>query len=142
MAKYTTTVRSPWSADKAFAYVADLENLAEWDPGVASSEQTTGDGPAVDAVYKVAASGATLHYKVTAYDEPTLVGMRATSKLFDSIDAITFTKTADGCEVTYEAELKLNGALGVFDFGLGLMFNYIGGKAANGLAKALDGEIV
>ncbi len=142
MAKYTTTVRSPWTVDKAFDYIADLENLAEWDPGVSSSEQTEGNGPEVGAVYKVKASGATLNYKVTDYVAGKRIGMRATSKLLDSIDEISFADTASGCEVTYDAELRLNGPLSVLDFGLGLAFNYIGGRAATGLADALDGEIV
>ncbi len=44
--------------------------------------------------------------------------------------------------VTYDAELKLNGLLGLADPLLGLSFNRIGDRAATGLVRALDGKKV
>jgi hypothetical protein len=41
MARFTTHIRSPLSADQAFAYMADLTNFAEWDPGVITSTRVT-----------------------------------------------------------------------------------------------------
>jgi len=38
MARYAVHVRSPKPADEAFAYMADLSNFAEWDPGVEHAE--------------------------------------------------------------------------------------------------------
>ena len=47
-----------------------------------------------------------------------------------------------GSVVTYDAELRLNGPLAVFDLGLRLVFDRIGDRAAAGLRRALQGEAV
>ena len=57
MARYKTTVRSPWTADKAFEYMADLRNFAEWDPGVSASKIVEGGAPGLDAAYDVKVTG-------------------------------------------------------------------------------------
>lgn len=44
MARYITTVRTRRSVADAFAYMADLRNFAEWDPGVRKVVQVDGDG--------------------------------------------------------------------------------------------------
>lgn len=40
MTRYQTKLRTPLSAEQAFAYMADLRNFAEWDPGVRRVTQT------------------------------------------------------------------------------------------------------
>lgn len=140
MAHYVTTIRTPKSADDAFAYMADLENFAEWDPGVSVAEQITGDGPGLGAEYKVKASGATLVYKVLDYDAPDRLVAEAKTTFFRSYDVITVVEHLDGCDVTYDATLELNGPLGLADFALGFFFDRIGDKAAAGMVDVLDGE--
>lgn len=140
MAHYVTTIRTEKSADEAFAYMADLENFAEWDPGVSLAEQVAGDGPGLGAEYRVKASGAELVYKVLEYDAPTRLVAEAKTTFFRSYDIIEVTERDGGCDVTYDATLELNGLLSIADFGLGLFFGRIGDKAAAGMVKALDGE--
>ena len=60
----------------------------------------------------------------------------------DSSNAITVEADRDGSIVTYDAELKLKGLLGLSDPLLGLTFNQIGDRAAAGLIDALTGERV
>ena len=43
MARFVTSVKTSLSQQEAFDYMTDLRNLAEWDPGVSSSE-IVGDG--------------------------------------------------------------------------------------------------
>ena len=62
--------------------------------------------------------------------------------MLTSLDRITVAPTADGSVVTYDAELTLNGALGFADPLVGLVFDRIGERAADGLVKALDGHEV
>ena len=57
MARYVVTVRSPQSPNEAFAYMADLRNFAEWDPGVVAVEQVEGDGAGPDSVFDVTVDG-------------------------------------------------------------------------------------
>ena len=146
MARYSTTVRSPMSPTEAFAYMADLRNFAHWDPGVTTVSQVTGDGAGSEAVFDVEVKSVggttTLQYATTRYDEPRSVQVEARSSLLTSIDRIDVVPDGDGSLVTYDAELRLNGPLGLFDLGLRLLFRRIGDRAAAGLERALDGERV
>lgn len=146
MARYVARVRTPTSSAEAFAYMADLANFAEWDPGVEKAEQVQGDGPGLDAAFDVGVKGIgrslSLRYHVTSYDPPQKVVARAESRLLTSLDTITVTDDGDGSIVTYDAELKFNGLLGLADPLLGLSFKRIGDKAAAGLVRVLEGEKV
>lgn len=140
MARYTTTIASPWSAQKAFDYMADLRNFEAWDPGVKKSTMTTGTEPGVGTEYKVTVGLTDLTYVTEEYDAPTRTVAEAKSAVLRSYDIIEVTETADGCEVFYDARLTLNGVLGLADPLLGIAFGRIGDKAAAGMARALDGK--
>lgn len=148
MAHYVVHVRSPRPPAEAFAYMADLTNFAEWDPGVERAEQVEGDGPGTDAAFDIAVKGIgrplVLRYHITEYDPPAQVVARAKSTLLTSLDTITVrpdgSGDGSGSVVTYDAVLTLNGPLGLADFLLGLAFERIGDRAARGLIRALDGE--
>lgn len=146
MARYSTTVRTPRPPDEAFAYMADLRNFALWDPGVTRVTQVHGEGggptSVFDVVVKSVGGGTTLQYVTTRYDEPRFVQVEARSSLLTSIDRIDVVPDGEGSVVTYDAELRLNGPLGVFDLGLKPVFKRIGDRAAAGLERALGGERV
>jgi len=146
MARYVVHVRSPKPPVESFAYMADLSNFAEWDPGVVKVEQIEGDGAGPDSVFDVAVKGIrgpmTLRYHTTAFDPPGSIVARAQSRLLTSLDTITVVGDGTGSVVTYDAELTLNGPLRVADPLLGLSFKKIGDRAATGLIGALDGERV
>ncbi len=57
MARYLVRIRSPKSPAEAFAYMANLTNFAEWDPGVTRVEQMKGEGPGQSAEYDVTVKG-------------------------------------------------------------------------------------
>lgn len=139
MARYTTTIASPWPAQKAFDYIADLRNFAEWDPGVKKSVLTSGDEPGVGATYDVTVGPTTLTYVTREFDTPHRTVAEADSTVLHSYDIIEVTPTDDGCEVFYDARLTLNGPLGLADPLLKLAFDRIGDRAAAGMARALDG---
>ncbi|MFK7918417.1 MAG: SRPBCC family protein [Ilumatobacter sp.] len=145
MARYIVRVRTPKSPAEAFSYMADLRNFAEWDPGVARVKQIDGDGAGLDASFdvdvKVPGRPLTLRYRTTAFDdESTRMTAYAKSVMFSSEDVITVEADDEGTIVTYDAELKLNGLLALWDPILKLSFNRIGDRAANGLITALAGE--
>ena len=126
--------------------MADLATYAEWDPGVQNGEQVVGEGPGRDAAFDVTVKGIggslTLRYRTTDYDPPTTIVARAHSRLLTSLDTVTVREHPVGSVVTYDAELTLNGPLGLADPLLGLGFKRIGDRAAVGLIAALDGERV
>ena len=107
-----TRVRSPWPPERAFAYMADLRNFAEWDPGVKASRQVEGK-----------------QFVATAE-----------SSTLTSVDTVSVVAEGDGSIVTYDAELTLNGILSLGDIFLRLAFRRIGDRAAAGMRKALEGE--
>lgn len=143
MARYVTSVRSPKHPEEAFAYMADLRNFAEWDPGVVAVDQRIGDGGGPDAEFAVKVKAVpgpmTLVYQTLDHQEPHRVLVRADSPMLASVDEITVTPADGGCIVTYDAELTLKGLLRAFDPGLGLVFGRIGDRAAAGLRTALAG---
>ena len=147
MPRYIVRVRNSMPPSEAFAFTANLTNLTEWDPGVDRAEQVVGDGVGPTAVYDVAVKlplGAmTLRYETVAFDGPahsmTVIAKHA---LMTSKDTISAEADGTGSIVTYDAELKLNGVLGLGNPLLGLAFNRIGDRAAAGLIKALSGERV
>ena len=90
MARYATTVRSERPAPVAFAFVADLSNLPQWDPGVQEVSQLRGDGLGAEAAYEVVLSSAgntRLVYEMTEFDcEALTATLVATHSWFRSID--------------------------------------------------------
>ena len=146
MARYVTRVKAPLAADQAFDYVADLTNFVEWDPGVRRSVQVDGEGSELGAAYDVTVAAVprdlTLRYEVVEHDPPRTCLVVARSAMFTSTDRISVEPDGDGSIVTYDAELALNGPLGLFDPALRLAFGRIGDRAAAGLRGALDGTAV
>ncbi len=146
MARYVVKVRTPRTPSEAFAYMADLRNFAEWDPGVKQVTQVDGSGGGPNASFDVVVKSGwrdmTLRYVTVEYDEPRLVLIEARSRMLTSIDRITVIDSEAGCLVTYDAELELNGLLRYADFVMRPLFRRIGDRAAQGLITALAGMVV
>ena len=141
MAKYKVSVESSKSVEEAFAYMADLRNFANWDPGVLTVTQVAGDGAGPESSFDVAVKsvggGTVLRYETVEYDEPGNLLVEARNSKFTSIDRITVVAKDEGSIVTYAAELLLNGCLSPLNPLLGLVFNRIGDRAAAGLRRVL-----
>lgn len=146
MARYVTTVRTAKTPKEAFAYMADLRNFAEWDPGVKAVKQVKGKGGGPGNVFDVTVAGfpsdVTLRYVTEEHDAPRNLLVVARNTVFTSIDRITVEKDGRGSVVTYDADLRLNGVLRVGDLGLRLVFGRIGDRAAAGLRLALGAKVV
>jgi carbon monoxide dehydrogenase subunit G len=129
---------------EAFAYMADLGNFVEWDPGVKAVRQVEGSGGGPDAVFDVTvvAPGPdlTLRYVTEEHDAPHNLLVVARSSVFTSSDRITVEPDGTGSLVTYDADLRLNGVLRVGDLGLRLVFGQIGNRAAAGLRRVLGAQ--
>lgn len=144
MARYVVHVRSPKSQEEAFAYMADLTNFAEWDPGVISATQIDGETPTRGSAFDVEVKGfprpIVLRYHLTTFESPNRFVAEATSKMLTSVDVITVRPAEGGSIVTYDAELTLNGLLALANPLVGLVFTGIGDRAAAGLVRVLDGH--
>jgi carbon monoxide dehydrogenase subunit G len=142
MARYVTKVRTQRPADEVFAYMADLRNFAEWDPGVKQVVQVVGDGGGPGTEFDVAVTGTTLRYVTREHDAPHQLLVVAESTTLVSTDRVT-VETADGATiVTYDADLQLKGIFKVLGPVLSLSFGRIGDRAAAGMRRVLDGTEV
>lgn len=145
MARYVTTVRTAKTPQEVFAYMADLRNFAEWDPGVKSVSQVKGVGGGRGNVFDVTVAGPgrdlTLRYVTEEYDAPRNLLVVARSSVFTSIDRITVESDGTGSVVTYDADLRLNGVLRIGDLGLRVVFGRIGDRAAAGLRRVLGAKV-
>lgn len=142
MARYVTTVRTAWSPDEAFAFMADLRNFARWDPGVRRVVQVDGAGAGAGASFDVTVGGVgrdlTLRYETVEFDAPRQVLVVARSGMLTSEDRVTVVAEDDGgASVTYDADLRFSGPARLADPFLRLVFGRIGDRAAAGLRHAL-----
>ena len=142
MARYVTTIPSSMSPEQAFAYMADLRNFAQWDKGVVKVEQVKGSGAGLGTIFDVTVKGfggstSTLRYTTTEYDAPRNVLVKGVNTLFTSVDRVTITPTATGCDVIYDATLTANWVIAPMNLILSKVFNKIGDTATRGLRKVL-----
>lgn len=141
MARYVETIPTLLPAEEVFAYMADLENFEEWDPGVISAAQVDGDGPGPGATYdvevKAVRGSMTLHYRVITYNPPSRLVVEAVSRFLVSRDTMVVTPTATGSALTYEATLTLRGPLAIADIALRPGFKGIAERGGAGLRRVL-----
>ncbi len=146
MARYIARVRTSKAHEDVFAYMADLRNFAEWDPGVVAVAQVSGEGPGAGSEYAVTVSTGrremTLRYEVSEFDPPHGLTAVARTGLLTSTDVVSVTPSPGGTDVVYDATLTLRFPLSLGDPILSRVFNRIGDKAAAGLERALDGSLV
>lgn len=137
MARYSTTFASRLTPSAAFAYLSNFANSQEWDPGVSKAERLDAGPLAVGARFSVDAKfmGRTmaLEYTITAFEVDTRVVFEAPLPLGRSIDEIAFVATASGCDITYNADLRMRGAAKLLDPVMHLAFQPIGNAARGGL---------
>jgi hypothetical protein len=145
MARYVTKVRTSRSQEEVFAYMADLRNFAEWDPGVRRVSQVEGDGGGLGNVFDVTVlgrRGQTLRYRTAMFDPPHELLVVAETKTLRSKDRIIVDPDATGAIVTYDAVLRFKGLLRIGGTILYFVFRRIGDRASVGLCRALEGEVL
>ncbi len=129
--------------DEAFAYTAQFDNIRDWDPGAlkatARSEGPVGVGSAFDLDFKMGARVVPLVYTMLEYDEPNRFVIEGKGGPLVAIDTIEFEDVGNGqTKVTYTADLKLSGLLGLAAPFMGGVLERIGREAVEGLARELN----
>jgi Polyketide cyclase / dehydrase and lipid transport len=142
MARYQATVQSRRSATETFVYLATFSNAVNWDPGVLAGEQLgpgpVGPGTRFRLVVPFLGRRMPLTYEVTSYQAGHEVVLAATSGILHATDKIVVTGDAGGSAVSYEAEVRLRGPLGILDPLLRPGFRAVAERAAAGLTQALS----
>lgn len=129
-------------AHEAFAYVSDFTTTAEWDSTALRARQLTSGPVAVGTRFEVVCAlplgSVTLIYRVEALQPDELIVLRGTCSFFEVEDTITFTPSARGTLIDYQAAFTFTPAIarfeGMFQAGLERM----GRASVEGLAQALE----
>jgi carbon monoxide dehydrogenase subunit G len=141
MAQYQTTIEVPAAPHAAFAYLADFSNTKEWDPSIVEAERI-GDGPVGPGsqfrlVVAFFGRRIELTYTVERHESPSTVVLVGKGKSVESRDTITVEPATDGSRVTYDARLRLKGAMRLLDKGMQLQFTTMSERATAGLEAKL-----
>ncbi len=143
MPQRTVRVETPWAPERLFAYLADLRNFAEWDPGVRRAVLASGPTEGAGAAFDLTVGGGmVLRYVTEVYEPPRRLVVRARTAALESLDEIEVVGSGDGSVVTYTAGLVLLGWRAVGNPVLGLMFGRIVRQAADGLCRVTSGRLV
>ncbi|HLI44925.1 MAG TPA: SRPBCC family protein [Acidimicrobiales bacterium] len=141
MAHIVRTVRTAWSPELAFAYMADFSHAAEWDPGVAAARREDDGEVALGSVFelmiRVGGRRFPLRYEVTHFAPPQ-VTFTARSFALESVDTVTVTDRGGETEVRYDARIHLRGLLRIADPLLALGFRGVADRAIAGLERRLS----
>ena len=144
MANFVDTIETPWSAEDAFAYMADVRNFAEWDPGTRRAVLAVGDGPGLGAAYdldlKVGPATLTWRYEIIEWDPPHRLVVRAETGTLTSVDEIRVQPAGSGATVSYDTTLTLHGVARLSEPVLALALQRIGNRGADGLRAALQSD--
>ena len=105
-------VVSPPAAD-AFKYIAEFENTAEWDPGIAESRKLT-DGPVrvgsqFDVVALFRRKRQRFRYTVTELDDGRRIVLEGVGAKATSVDAITVDTTDSGSRISFYGRYPAQG---------------------------------
>jgi hypothetical protein len=145
MARFTSRLAVPKSAEETFAFVSAFERTAEWDPGIREAQRLT-EGPiALGTRFRVVAAffgqPVEMFYTVAELEAPRRILFRGEAGNVVSEDEITVVPSQGpeaGCTLTWDARLTPKGWMRIADPLLQLAFQWIGRKAVEGLARALN----
>lgn len=143
MARYKAKVRTEWTQQQAFDYLADFATISEWDPGITSSKCVEGPPLELGARFELDlelpfGSSTTLTYETIEVEAARKVVLRSEESAFTSLDTLTFEAAGGATLVVYDAELTLKGPLGLADRGLQIGFNRVAARAERGLMERLS----
>jgi dehydrogenase/reductase SDR family protein 12 len=142
MTKLREELRTPLARADAFAYVADWGRQAEWDPNTVSSRPIGEGPPAVGARYaltvKTGPRSVDMEYRITELDPPSRIVLIGEGNGIWARDVISFQDADSGTRVEYEAEIRLQGLLGLVEPLLGRAFDRIAKRAVAGMQHELD----
>jgi len=126
----------------AFSFVADFANAKHWDPGVASSAQTTegrvGTGTRYRLGIRMRGKVSPMDYVVTAYEPNRRVVLQGRGSSVAATDEIRFEATPTGTRIDYIADIRLRGLLVLATPFAGGTFRKIARDARDGMQRALD----
>jgi hypothetical protein len=139
---YRREVEVAIAPEETFAYLADFENAAEWDPGIVEARRLTaaptGPGSRFEVIALFRGRRQRFEYVVTEFEAGKRIALRGEGDKAISDDVITVAAGATSARVVYEADLRLKGVYRVAEPFLGSTFRRMGDAALDGLAARLS----
>jgi hypothetical protein len=141
MTRLSERIITEVSVEEAFAYTADFNNLAEWDPGIAESAQVghgqIGRGTKFDVLVAFGSRKIPMVYTITEFEPPHRVVLVGEGSSLTAIDEITFAEVPQGTAITYTADLQFKGLMRLGAPFMGGVLREVGRKAVAGMSAAL-----
>jgi uncharacterized protein YndB with AHSA1/START domain len=142
MPRYVGTVRSPRPVEEVFDYLARFDNVAEWDPSIERAEQLDPAPPRRGSRFRILfgflGRETALEYELVECERPRLLVLRAETDSIRSLDTIEFTSLpGGGSQLTYDAELELNGWRKLAALPVAAAFSFNNRRAAARLRERL-----
>lgn len=128
--------------NEAFAYVSDFTTTTQWDPvairAVKLTSGSVGVGTEFEVVCALPLGSITVTYKVTDFQVDKLIELSGSSRLFDILDTISFSRSVRGTKIDYRAQFTFPWFVKPFQriFQSGL--HRMGRNSVAGLQLALD----
>lgn len=139
---HVVTVAQP--LDEAFAFIADLSHLPEWDPGIVRAERLDSGSLGTGSEFEVAAGffgrEVGLRYEIVTFDAPSRVVYEGRGSMVKAVDDIELRAVDGGTEVDYTADLTLTGPLRLAQPLFSPIARRLGARAMEGLQERL-GEL-
>lgn len=142
-ANITETIDVDTGVAEAFGYVANWQNLDQWDPTFERARKVTdgpvGQGTVFETVMSAGPAGEIpITYRIATYELNQRLVMEGRSDSFTTTDVITFEAIDTGTRVTYDATVDSDAPDWVDALGTPL-FKLVGKLgAARGLSDELD----
>jgi hypothetical protein len=138
-----TTIVDTHDQAAVFRYVADLGNLADWDPSFDESERLDdgplGEGSRFRGVMSFAGRDIEIAWTLTHYDEPNRVVLDGSSDRFTTQEDIRVAPVDEGTEVTYTGRFDTD-APDLVDALTKPGFFFVGKAAIAGMHERLERE--
>lgn len=124
------------------AFMRDFTNATQWDPGSQDNVQTTGGPVGLGTIWhnksKLAGVSTELDYTLVR-DDPDHLRFEGKNKSADSSDDLRFADAAGGgTEITYRADVSLNGAGKIAEPIMWLVFTRIAGKTVTQITEVVE----
>lgn len=139
--RYRNQIEVAGEPADVFAYLSDFSHTAEWDPGIAEARRIT-DAPTArgsrfEVITLFRGNRQRFEYVVTELVDGRRIVLHGDGEKAVSDDAITVEAAGGRTRVTYEASIRLKGALRIAEPFLGRMVRRMGDDALAGLKARL-----
>ena len=141
MPKVSKTVTIGRPPGEVFAYLANFETTAEWDPGITTATKTSagpiGIGSTFDLISDFRGRKIPVTYEITEYDPPHRFVIVGRNDKFVGTDHIRVSAEGTGTRVDYTADFRLQGIAKLLKPFMGGIFERLSVAAMDGLKKTL-----